>query len=114
MTYKIRIDGYIKVSSIYFVLRVLSCLFDSPKNETEFMIEDVIDLGDIPHEKLSFGVEKIIKEHQNERAKMQEMGPLVPINDTESNITDMTTTALPIPLRRQRYNSSKLQSLMFF
>ena len=78
------------------------------------MIEDVIDLGDIPDEKLSFGAEKIIKEHQNERAKMQEMGPLIHINDNESSITDMTTSALPIPLRRQRYNSSKLQSLMYF
>ena len=89
-------------------------MLDSQKNETEFMIEDVIELGDISDEKLSFGAEKIIKEHQNERAKMQEMGPLVPINETKSNITDMTTTALPIPLRRQRYNSSKLQSLMYF
>ena len=79
------------------------------------MIEDVIDLGEkFSDEKLSFGVEKIIKEHQNERAKMQEMGPLVPINQSEADTTNMTTTALPIPLRRQRYNSSKLQSLMLF
>ena len=74
------------------------------------MVEDVLDLSETPDEKLPLGVEKIIKQHQNEREQMQKMGPLVPlsrVSDSEPNINESMTTALPIPLRRQRYNSSK-------
>jgi len=70
---------------------------------------DVVDIGEAPSEVLPVSVEKIMKQHENEREQMKRMGPLVPIDgDTSADHKETTTNALPIPLRRNRYNHTSL------
>ena len=69
---------------------------------------DVVDIGEAPSEILPIGVEKIMKQHENEREQMRRMGPLVPI-DGVTSVEETTSNALPVPLRRNRYNHSKLK-----
>ena len=59
----------------------------------------------VSEESLCFSAEKVIKEHQNERLRLKNLGKLVPIDGSEGDLEE--SSPMPVPLRRKGFNPSK-------
>ena len=73
---------------------------------------DVVDIGAASSEVLPVSAQQIMKKHENEREQMKQMGPMVPIDGgTSFDLMETPSIAMPIPLRHNLYNQSKLNLL---
>merc|ERR1712106_86841 len=71
----------------------------------------VTDLGEASDEELPFSAERVMKQHQNEREQMRELGKLIPLStetSTTDRVTPQTSNAYPIPVRRRAYNPTSM------
>merc|ERR1712106_880719 len=85
--------------------------FTEMEDTTSYKEPQVTDLGEASEEELPFSAERVMKQHQNEREQMRELGKLIPLS-TETSTTDLatpqTSNAYPIPVRRRAYNPTSM------
>ena len=87
-----------------YEIAVIIMLFSIPKEDIGSG-RRIKTIDTVSEESLCFSAEKVIKEHQNERSRMKNLGKLVPIDGSEGDLEE--SSPMPVPLRRKGFNPSK-------